>query len=373
MLVVYIILLGYIGLTMYLANQTEAARQAMLARRRREGTPEDAPLYDSDYREQASAIRGLLYGGVFLIAMFAPFILYIGFIANTMDPAEAEAAGLIVPDVGWGATIFGVLIALGGAAAAYAATTSQDVRRLLARLIGDRGRYDTGSPVHTTGVVLSLLLLIGQIIQFLAIGGPEGLAQSIEQGGVDPTSLFFQMALQVAAAFLGVGWAIRRNTEQSLGRLGLRLPTADDLRWGIGGGLLLMVALFAFNIVVNVITLIVDPDAFEASARASQVLTEALSTLPLALIVATTAAIGEELLFRGALQPIFGNVLVSIFFALLHTQSLLSPGLIFLFLVSYGLGWLRERHSTTTAIIAHFVYNFVQLLLAILIAQSGAA
>ena len=95
------------------------------------------------------------------------------------------------------------------------------------------------------------------------------------------------------------------------------------------------------------------------------------STVSLALLLATFSSIGEEVLFRGALQPIFGNVMVSALFALIHTQLLFTPGMVFIFVVSYILGRVRERYSTSASIIAHFVYNFVQLFLLILVSQAG--
>jgi membrane protease YdiL (CAAX protease family) len=74
-------------------------------------------------------------------------------------------------------------------------------------------------------------------------------------------------------------------------------------------------------------------------------------------------ALGEEVFFRGALQPVFGLGLTSVFFALLHTQYTLTPASAGIFLVSLGMGWLRQRYSTTAAIFAHFAYNFIQLAL----------
>jgi len=58
--------------------------------------------------------------------------------------------------------------------------------------------------------------------------------------------------------------------------------------------------------------------------------------------------------------------LTSLFFALVHMQYTLTPATLIIFVVAVGLGILRRRQSTTAAIIAHFVYNFVQLALAIL-------
>ncbi|MBK8021399.1 MAG: CPBP family intramembrane metalloprotease [Chloroflexi bacterium] len=75
------------------------------------------------------------------------------------------------------------------------------------------------------------------------------------------------------------------------------------------------------------------------------------------IVLSLLVAFGEETFFRGALQPVFGNLLTSVFFLILHTQYTLTPASLLLFLVSLALGWLRNRHSTTAAFVAHFVYN----------------
>jgi uncharacterized protein len=76
-------------------------------------------------------------------------------------------------------------------------------------------------------------------------------------------------------------------------------------------------------------------------------------------------------LFRGALQPVFGLWITSIFFALLHTQYTLTPASLTIVVVALGLGWLRRRYSTAASIVAHFVYNFVLLALPLLFSSTG--
>jgi membrane protease YdiL (CAAX protease family) len=68
--------------------------------------------------------------------------------------------------------------------------------------------------------------------------------------------------------------------------------------------------------------------------------------------------------FRGAIQPVFGIWVTSLFFTMLHTQYTLTPATLVIFITSLVLGWLRNRQSTSAAITGHFVYNFIQLVLA---------
>jgi membrane protease YdiL (CAAX protease family) len=174
------------------------------------------------------------------------------------------------------------------------------------------------------------------------------------------------MVLFVVVAFLAIGLAIRRDLNGSLQRLGLRFPTLGDALWGIGIGLGLYGVLI---VMVSVWALLVPPEVIAEQTAASEQLARSFNTLPLAFAVAFTAGVGEEILFRGALQPVFGLALSSIYFVLVHIQYTLTPATIIILVVSLGLGWLRNRQSTTACIIAHFTYNFVQLAAAILAVQ----
>ena len=75
---------------------------------------------------------------------------------------------------------------------------------------------------------------------------------------------------------------------------------------------------------------------------------------------------GEEIALRGSLQPIFGFWWTAILFSLVNIQYSLTPATLIIFGVALGLGWIRRRYNLYAAITAHFLYNFVQLLLALL-------
>jgi hypothetical protein len=75
------------------------------------------------------------------------------------------------------------------------------------------------------------------------------------------------------------------------------------------------------------------------------------------LTLGLAAALGEETVFRGAMQPRFGLLLTSILFALLHSTYGLTLSTLLVFIVGLVLGLLRLRYNTTTAMITHAVYN----------------
>jgi uncharacterized protein len=91
-------------------------------------------------------------------------------------------------------------------------------------------------------------------------------------------------------------------------------------------------------------------------------------SIPQFAMVALLAGVGEELLFRGALQtkigewttPIVGLAITSLLFGLAHALS----KLYFAFAVAVGafLGWLAfQFHDLVAPMVAHGLYDFVAL------------
>ena len=162
---------------------------------------------------------------------------------------------------------------------------------------------------------------------------------------------------------------------QALERLGVVFPSRDDVTQGIVTGLKLIALIFVYAYIMGILINegVVSESTLEQQNEAANSMVEAFSTLPLAVVLALSAAVGEEILFRGALQPVFGNILTSSFFVLLHTQNLFNPGIVMLFVVSYLLGVLREQRNTTAAMIGHFVYDFLVIAISIMAASAEAA
>jgi membrane protease YdiL (CAAX protease family) len=88
-----------------------------------------------------------------------------------------------------------------------------------------------------------------------------------------------------------------------------------------------------------------------------QMLGPMLTSLPGVLTLGLAAALGEESIFRGALQPRFGLVLTAILFALLHSNYGITLSTVLVFGVGLVLGVLRLRYNTTTSMFSHAIYN----------------
>lgn len=331
--------LAYVGFMIYLAN-IEALRPG-----------------------SGAGLRWLQYGVITGMIFVALNVVGIALAGGTLTTEEAPLAAISMAAALINLGIVAVVSVFSGVA-----IVSPAARLAVRRVLSPLASYDPDSPVHTTALVLSLAFISLNTTQFVLSGGIEGLAESIEASGIALDQTAFMGLLWVLASLLGVGLSLRRTPAEAAQRLGLRAPTRDDWRLGLAAG----IGLYAGSIFVGLIwSSLVTPEQFAEQTAASQQLSAAIDSLPLVLVIALSAAIGEEIFFRGALQPVFGLVPTSLFFALVHTQYTLTPASVWIIVVALAFGLLRQRLSTTAAIVAHFIYNFIPLLLAYIVSSSG--
>jgi hypothetical protein len=217
--------------------------------------------------------------------------------------------------------------------------------------------FKADSPLHVTALVLCVYLIANSLLNYALADGLSGLRESLQarEDVLRVENMLAQMLIFILFGALGVGLGTRRTLSAVVERLALRAPTLRELYIGFGVAFILFWTVYALSILWQ---LLLPPDVIEQQTELSGLIAENIETLSTAFWVAFTAAIGEEIAFRGALQPIFGNWLTSAVFALTHTQYAFTPALGIIFVVSLGFGWARQRYNTTVAIVAHFVYNF---------------
>ncbi len=118
---------------------------------------------------------------------------------------------------------------------------------------------------------------------------------------------------------------------------------------------------------VDVIWSRLQPETFQEVSRLTEAMFGPLLEYGLwaALTIAVSAAVGEELLFRGAAQPRLGLFTTALLFTAVHTQYTVSPARLQVLIVGLLLGLARRRGNTTTAIAVHAAYNFVLVLIAL--------
>ena len=221
-------------------------------------------------------------------------------------------------------------------------------RGLLARWLP----LNPASPVHALALFLSGILA-GSTLLTLTQGGLEGLAETAVSTPL--ADFVFQQLLFVLLACLGVGFLVRRRLPAVGKRLGLERPSWAQIRFGLRWIIILIIiqwmAGFAWAIT--------NPDQSELLNGISDILLGNFDTLGEWIIVALGAGVGEELLFRGALQPIFGLWFTSIIFAIAHIQYGITPITLLIFAISLALGHIRRRSNTTIVIFVHVGYDFV--------------
>ena len=230
------------------------------------------------------------------------------------------------------------------------------VRLALARLLP---ALDVESAVHTLALA-TVGYLAGNVVLTLA-PGMEVLAESAVEATL--LDVLAQGMVFVLAAFAGVGLFLRRDAAAAAERLGLQRPTARQLLAGAGW----MLFFVFLQSCVSVTWVLLSPEKAQQISGLNETLLGSIDTVGEWFLLAAAAGLSEELLFRGALQPIFGIVPTSLLFAISHVQyGFFSPATLTVFLLSVILGIIRKRSNTTVAILVHAGYNFTIGLLSLL-------
>jgi len=219
------------------------------------------------------------------------------------------------------------------------------------------------SAVHTLALVCTGWLAAGSLIQLTQ----SSVAEIINAiGSLDVGSVVLEESLFVLVALLGVGLFIRRPLPKVWARLGLGKLNGRQIFLGIGWVFILVMV----QAVAGGFWAVLNPEQSTQINELNVQLQAGLDSVWEWLILALAAGIGEEILFRGALQPVLGLWMTAVLFALVHVQyGLFTPATLALLIIGLALGRLRQRHNTTLAIFVHAGYNFVLGLMALLAAN----
>lgn len=230
------------------------------------------------------------------------------------------------------------------------------VRRLLARWLP----FDPNSVVTTAALVYAVYLVGTGLGQQPLLSDPAVL-ESLGGASVGIAALWAQSIGMVLIAVSGVGIFTRRTLRETADRLALKVPTWRQ----IGFGLLVTAGLLAFQIVFSLVWQAVDPQGMEQINDAGNLLLGDLTgSLLGAFTIGMAAALGEEMIFRGAMLLPFRLGLTSVLFTIIHSQYGLSPVTLLILVIGVVLGLVRYRTNLTIAILVHFAYNFSSVLLA---------
>ena len=291
---------------------------------------------------------------IFNLSLFvANLILLIAGIGLRFLPPDALAMpemGLQLLDQGLGSAtligmgLWGMLVSL------------KPVRQWLGRVLPS---LDPESPVHTLALVI-----VGYLMGNAAFSVSPGALDALAEAEIEAT-LFDVLAQQfvfVLAAFIGVGLLTRRDGTALNERLGLQRPTRPQIWTGIRWMLFFVI----LQSCIGATWALFDAAGVEQLSGINESLLGDFDTVWEWFLLAAGAGLGEELLFRGAMQPIFGILTTSLIFAVSHVQYGLTPATLVVFLLSVVLGIIRKRSNTTVAILVHAGYNFILGLMSLL-------
>jgi membrane protease YdiL (CAAX protease family) len=235
----------------------------------------------------------------------------------------------------------------------------------LRRVMGGRLRNSFwADPPTFLALWLFAVVLANNVVGLLLFLGDPDVSR-LFPGRLSPGAILTNQLPFLAVALLGVGVGVRRNLRETLDRLGYGPVSFKQL----GIVVVFVGAALVLSIATDALFASLQPDLYRQVGEISHNLFDPRGLSPVsavlfALLVGVGAGLGEETLFRGAVQPALGIPLTSVLFASMHVQYGPSLLLVYVFLLSVGLGLLRRHINTTASLLAHAGYNSLGIILA---------
>lgn len=201
---------------------------------------------------------------------------------------------------------------------------------------------------------LSLLIAFAALVLYSSYQTPTTPNQATVSS-VSAWEVVVQEGTFAVVAFLAVGTLLTRDATSSLRRLGLFRPTARQIAIAIGA----VIVVFVISVVASLLTKALQPNLNSEINQNVKTMTEDLTSGWGALLLGVSAGVGEELLFRGALQPRYGIVITSLIFSIAHVQYGFSIVVLGVFLMGIVLGLVRKYLNTTASMTTHVIYDVV--------------
>lgn len=260
-----------------------------------------------------------------------------------------------------------VLLALAGIAAFLVGVVGialcvPPLRKVLGRRLKNPWWAD---PPVFLALWLFAVVMANNVVSLLIFTMVPDVGALFPSGRISPGAIVTSQLPFLAVALLGVGIFLRRSLGETVTRLGYARISLKEL----GIVALFIPAAIALSVGADALFSTLQPDLYEKVGNLSNNLfnTQGLSPVSAILfasLIGVGAALGEETLFRGAVQPVLGLTLTSILFASMHVQYGPSLLLGYVFVLSIGLGLLRRHINTTASFIAHAGYNALMVILA---------
>jgi len=220
-------------------------------------------------------------------------------------------------------------------------------------------------PPNFLALWLFVVVLGNNVVSLLLFLVEPDVSKHFPDDRLSPAAIMTNQIPFLVVALLGVGAGVRRNLRETLGRLGYGPISLKQL----GIAVLFAGAALALSVAADALFAGVQPGLYREVGEISDNLFNPrglgpVSAILFALLLGVGAGLGEETLFRGAVQPALGIVATSVLFTSMHVQYGPSLLLGYVFLLSIGLGFLRKYINTTASFVAHAVYNSLGIILA---------
>lgn len=222
-------------------------------------------------------------------------------------------------------------------------------------LVGRFTPIDPNSTVDISGLIAALWILVVAGTALFTVD----LEAVASQANITVADSIISVIAYPALGFSLVGIWVTRSPREAIKRLGIE---RIELRQ-IGVALGLVIPLLVLGIGLDALGQQLQPQLYEQLERVLKAMSSNVTNPAVALLLALSAGIGEEILFRGAIQPRLGIGLTALLFAVAHTQYGASYAVVGVFLIGIILGYERKYMNTTACIITHGAYNFVAFLL----------
>jgi len=275
------------------------------------------------------------------LALLVLFVILLGAMVVAMKDSESMADTKNSDAYGYGLLLSGLIALL---------LFFKPVRAIISKAID----IDPNNWLHATALVFAALL-VGVMMSTASSMDITDLANS---PGDSVFSVIFQDAFFVITALFGVGWLARRNLKGVAERLGLKKPGLRN----VSMSLVYLAMLLLVAMVLGILTTQFNGDSGvldEKEDPTVQILGGV--TVATAILFSLGAGIGEETLFRGAMQPRFGIILTSAIFAALHIQYFNPLQMGSLFIIGLVFGYERKKLDTTACMITHSLYDMMLL------------
>ncbi|MGB3327976.1 MAG: CPBP family intramembrane glutamic endopeptidase [Thermomicrobiales bacterium] len=217
---------------------------------------------------------------------------------------------------------------------------------------------DPESPIDMAGLACVLVVIAFTGLQYTitdtapATSGDLTLSETL-------AALVSSFVAFVVIAYLCVGYRVWRTFREATARLGVTRLSARS----VGIAVLAVIPAFVISMIGSALTVAFQPGYADSLRETVDQMTTGVQNPAGALILGFSTGVGEEILFRGAIQPRYGIVLASLTWTLLHAQYGLSFVLVGLFGIGILLGFIRKFMGTTAAMITHGLYNVIVVLL----------